>query len=61
MALGVAILVAVLGTSTGRGAAVLTAFRHGWWVIAALSVAGVIPALVLLRRGRQPATATLGS
>jgi len=61
MALGVAILVAVLGTSTGRGAAVLTAFRHGWWVIAALSVAGVIPALVLLRRGRQPATATPGS
>ena len=61
MALGVAILVAVLGTSTGRGAAVLTAFRHGWWVIAALSVAGVIPAVLLLRRGRQPATATPGS
>jgi len=58
MALGVAVLVAVLGTSTGRGQAVLTAFQHGWWVIAALSLASVIPAVVLLRRGRQPATAT---
>jgi len=34
LALGVAILVAVLG-GTHRGTAELNAFRHGWWVIAA--------------------------
>jgi len=50
LALGVAILVAVLGTSAARGGAALDAFRHGWWVIAALSCASVIPALALLRR-----------
>ncbi len=37
LALGVAILVAVLGTSAGHGGAALGAFRHGWWVIAALA------------------------
>jgi EmrB/QacA subfamily drug resistance transporter len=51
LALGVAILVAVLGSSSGgRGAAVLGAFRHGWWVTAALSFAGIVPAIILLRR-----------
>ena len=51
LALGVAILVAVLGSSSsGHGGAVLDAFRHGWWVTAALSFAGVFPALILLRR-----------
>jgi len=50
MALGVAILVAVLGTSAGHGHAALDAFRHGWWVIAALSFAGVVPALTLARK-----------
>ena len=52
LALGVAILVAVLGSSAGRGAAALGAFRHGWWVIAALSFAGIVPALILLGRKR---------
>jgi EmrB/QacA subfamily drug resistance transporter len=48
MAIGVAILVAVLGapdTSVGR----LNAFRHGWWVIAAIGGIGAVAA-VLLRR-----------
>lgn len=54
LALGVAALVAVLGTGTGHQVATLDAFRHGWWVSAALSFAAVIPALVLLRR-RAPA------
>jgi EmrB/QacA subfamily drug resistance transporter len=49
LALGVAILVAVLGNVTYHGSAALDAFRHGWWVIAALSVAGIVPALTLLR------------
>ncbi len=50
LALGVAVLVAVLGSGAGRGGAALGAFRHGWWVIAALSFAGIVPALILLRR-----------
>ena len=52
LALGVAILVAVLGRSAGRGGAALGAFRHGWWVIAALSFASIVPALILLGRKR---------
>jgi EmrB/QacA subfamily drug resistance transporter len=55
LALGVAILVAVLGTRAGHGGAALDAFRHGWWVIAALSFACVVPALVLPRRTRGQA------
>jgi hypothetical protein len=53
MAIGVAILVAVLGapdTSVGR----LDAFRHGWWVIAAIAATGAVAA-VLLRRPRPAA------
>jgi EmrB/QacA subfamily drug resistance transporter len=55
LALGVAVLVAVLGRYAGHGAAALTAFRHGWWVTAALSLAGVIPALALLERRKLQA------
>jgi hypothetical protein len=54
LALGVALLVAVLG-SGHHGQAELDAFRNGWWVIAAISFLGVIPALVLLRRPVRPA------
>jgi len=57
LALGVAILVAVLGTSAGHGGAALGAFRHGWWVIAALSFASIVPALALLRNTKGRAAA----
>jgi MFS family permease len=49
LALGVAILVAVLGSSR-HGSTELNAFRHGWWVIAAIAVGSVVPAVALLRR-----------
>jgi EmrB/QacA subfamily drug resistance transporter len=49
LALGVAILVAVLGAGQ-HGAADLHAFRQGWWVIAAIAVAGIVPAQAFLRR-----------
>jgi EmrB/QacA subfamily drug resistance transporter len=49
LAIGVAVLVAVLGTSDGGGHE-LSAFRHAWWVTAALSFASILPAAVLLRR-----------
>lgn len=50
-AIGVAVLVAVLGapgTASGR----LTAFRHGWIVIAAIALAGAVAATAM-RRPRQ--------
>jgi EmrB/QacA subfamily drug resistance transporter len=56
LALGVAILVAVLGNVSYHGSVVLDAFRHAWWVIAALSVASIVPALALLGN-RNRATA----
>jgi EmrB/QacA subfamily drug resistance transporter len=59
LALGVAILVAVLGAAT-RGAAQLDSFRHGWWVTAAIAFAGIIPALMLMRQhtpARRPSHA----
>jgi EmrB/QacA subfamily drug resistance transporter len=49
LALGVAILVAVLGTATGDSSH-LDAFRQAWWLTALISLAGVVPAAVLLRR-----------
>jgi EmrB/QacA subfamily drug resistance transporter len=39
LALGVALLVAVLGTAAHHGAAALDAFRRGWWMAALVSVA----------------------
>jgi EmrB/QacA subfamily drug resistance transporter len=57
LALGVAVLVAVLGTAAGHGAAI-DAFRHGWWVSAALSFVGIVPAVSLLRHPAQPAART---
>ena len=60
LALGVAILVAVLGNVSYHGGAVLDAFRHAWWVIAALSVASIVPALALLGNRRQTVQAQAG-
>jgi EmrB/QacA subfamily drug resistance transporter len=59
LVLGVAVLVAVLGTATGRDLTVLDAFRHGWWLAAAVALVGIVPALTLLRR-REPATSPPG-
>jgi EmrB/QacA subfamily drug resistance transporter len=51
LALGVAVLVAILGTGANHyGNDALHVFRTGWWVTAAISFAAVIPALALLRR-----------
>jgi EmrB/QacA subfamily drug resistance transporter len=53
-AVGVAMLVAVLGNPAGR-AAELTAFRHGWWATAAAGLAATVSALWLRARASQPA------
>ena len=49
LAVGVALLVALLGTPESSDAA-LTAFRTSWLVLAAIALAGAVVAAVLLRR-----------
>jgi EmrB/QacA subfamily drug resistance transporter len=51
IALGVAVLVAVVGTRPG-----LDTFRDGWWVTAALAFAAIVPATVLLATSGAPRT-----
>jgi MFS family permease len=48
-AVGVAVLVAVLGNPRG-GPAELTAFRHGWYATAAAGLAAAVGAVLLRRR-----------
>jgi EmrB/QacA subfamily drug resistance transporter len=52
LALGVAILIAVLGTSAAEHRSSLASYQHAWWVAAGISLAGMVPALALLRRPR---------
>ena len=52
LALGVAVLIAILGTGAAQHNARLASFEHAWWVCAAISVAGIVPAVALLRRPR---------
>ena len=52
LALGVAVLIAVLGTGGTRPGARLASFQHAWWMSAAVAMAGIVPAVVLLRRPR---------
>jgi MFS family permease len=54
LAIGVAVLIAVLG-SPHSPAAVLGAYQHASWVIAAISLAGGLAALVLLLPRRRAA------
>jgi EmrB/QacA subfamily drug resistance transporter len=53
LAVGVAVLVAVLGTP-GSPAAALSAFRAGWLVIAGASLASAVAGVVLLRPASRP-------
>ena len=55
LALGVAVLVAVLGTGAAHGTPRLVSFQHGWWVTTAICLAGIVPALALLRPPRAAA------
>jgi EmrB/QacA subfamily drug resistance transporter len=61
-AVGVAMLVAVLGSPHGAGAE-LTAFRHGWYATAAAGVAAALAAIWLRRPAaeRVPAPASAAS
>ena len=57
MALGVAALVAIIGTP-GSPLERLVAFRHAWWAMAAVVAVGLIPALLLRRPGARAAIAS---
>jgi EmrB/QacA subfamily drug resistance transporter len=57
LAIGVAVLIAVLGTTRSASAA-LTAYERGWYVTAAISLAAALAAVALLSHRRLvPATA----
>jgi MFS family permease len=58
MALGVAGLIAVVGTGARPTAAALADFRHAWWLAAVVSLLGLLPALPLLRRRRAATSST---
>jgi EmrB/QacA subfamily drug resistance transporter len=58
LVLGVAVLVAVLGTTASHDSATIDAFRRGWWVSAAISFVAIIPALILLRRPAKASAST---
>jgi len=58
LAIGVAVLIAVLG-SPHTPAQTLTSYQRASWVIAAISLAGGIVGLALLAASRRPAGATL--
>jgi EmrB/QacA subfamily drug resistance transporter len=58
-AVGVAMLVAVLGSPHGAGAE-LTAFRHAWYATAGAGFAAALAAIALGRRPRSAAAATPG-
>jgi hypothetical protein len=56
-ALGIAVLVTVLGTSAAHpGGPVLRVFRAGSWVTAGISFPGIVPALALVRRATPART-----
>ncbi|MEU1205437.1 MFS transporter [Nocardia sp. NPDC005825] len=48
--LGVAMLVALLGTLTASGADALSGFTHSWWAIAAVAAASAVTALGITAR-----------
>lgn len=60
LALGVALLVAVVGTGTGHAADELGSFQRAWWIIAAVAFTGVVPAFVALERRHSTTSASLG-
>jgi hypothetical protein len=56
LAIGVAVLIALLGT-THVGPAVVTGFHHGWFMISAFALTSALAGLVLLRVRPAPAEA----
>jgi EmrB/QacA subfamily drug resistance transporter len=60
LAIGVAVLVAVIG-APASAAGELSAFRHGWEVIAGVSLAAALSGLLLLRSPRQAAAVSLAT
>ncbi len=55
-AIGVAVFVAIVGTSVSQEAHI-AAFRLAWWVMAGITVLGLVPLLLLRPRRAEPAAA----
>ena len=51
LAIGVAIFIAIVGAPTSLADKV-TAFHRGWWIMAAITLIGLLPTFVFIRRGR---------
>jgi hypothetical protein len=49
LAIGVAIFVAIVGSPASLSDRI-TAFHRGWWIMAALTLAGLIPTWLYIRR-----------
>ncbi|WP_232631767.1 MFS transporter [Methylobacterium sp. Leaf118] len=56
MAVGVAVLVAVLGSPQDPAARV-AAYQNGWWLLALMTLVGLLPAWLFLRDAARPAKA----
>jgi EmrB/QacA subfamily drug resistance transporter len=52
LAIGVAIFVAIIGTPTSVSERI-TAFHRGWWIMAAITLAGLVPTFVYIRRQKS--------
>ena len=51
LAIGVAIFIAIVGAPTSLADKV-TAFHRGWWIMAAITLIGLLPTFVFIRRSR---------
>ena len=49
MAIGVAGLIAIIGTPTGSVADHLGAFRQAWWAMTCVTLIGLVPTFLMLR------------
>jgi EmrB/QacA subfamily drug resistance transporter len=52
LAIGVAMFVAILGAPASLGERI-TAFHRGWWIMAAVTLLGLIPAFLFIRQRRK--------
>jgi EmrB/QacA subfamily drug resistance transporter len=53
LAIGVAIFVAIIGAPASLSERI-AAFHRGWWIMAAITLAGLIPTYLYIRRQKQP-------
>jgi EmrB/QacA subfamily drug resistance transporter len=60
MAVGIAGLIAIIGTPGGSAADHLGAFRNAWWAMAFITLLGLVPTFLMLRERPTAGSATKG-